>query len=67
MITTFVGSGRGRRNPRAKGAGSLRDAGQERAGIGIHKVAGTGSNRSKCYSIAITENRKSVKGKAPLN
>ena len=54
--------GQGGWNPGVKGAGSLREAGEERAGSGIPKMAGTGRKRKKIWQhCVIFCNRKSTK------
>ena len=45
------GGGGGGGNPGVKEAGSLRETGEDRAGIGVLKVAGTGTNRKKFRNI----------------
>jgi len=42
----------GRGNPGEKGAGGVRDAGEEGAGSGIPKVAGSGRKKEKLHNIA---------------
>ena len=41
----MLGGGQGGENPGVKGAGSIREAGEERAGSGILKVAGYGARK----------------------
>ena len=45
MNTAKSGGGQGGGNPRAMGARSLREMGEERAGDGIARGAGAGRNR----------------------
>ena len=49
LITELIGRG-GR--PGEKGAGGVREAGEEGAGSGIPKVAGSGRKREKLRNIA---------------
>jgi len=44
--------GQGGRRPGEKGAGGVREAGEEGAGSGIPKVAGSGRKREKLRNIA---------------
>ena len=46
------GGGQGVGIPGEKGAGSVREAGEEGAGSGIPKVAGSGRKRGKLRNIA---------------
>ena len=48
----FGGWGQGGGRPGEKGAGGVREAGEEGAGSGIPKVAGSGRKREKLRSIA---------------
>ena len=58
-------SGKGGRNP---GAGSLQEAGEERAASGIPKVVGTGRNRKKNSQICVIFcNRKCTKNRRSRN
>ena len=47
-----VGGGQGGGRPGEKGAGGVREAGEEGAGSGIPKVAGSGRKREKLCNIA---------------
>ena len=50
---SLLGGGRtGGGRPGEKGAGGVREAGEEGAGSGIPKVAGSGRKREKCGNIA---------------
>ena len=49
-VTSGVGQGGGR--PGEKGAGGVREAGEEGTGSGIPKVAGSGRKREKLRNIA---------------
>ena len=51
MKARLVGGGQGGGRPGEKGAGGVREAGEERAGSGIPKVAGSGRKREKLYNI----------------
>ena len=46
------GGGQGGGRPGEKGAGGIREAGEEGAGSGIPKVAGSGRKREKLRNIA---------------
>ena len=46
------GAGQGSGRPGEKGAGGIREAGEEGAGSGIPKVAGSGRKREKLCNIA---------------
>ena len=46
------GAGQGGGRPGEKGAGGVREAGEEGAGSGIPKVAGSGRKREKLRNIA---------------
>ena len=46
------GGGQGGGRPGEKGAGGVREAGEEGAGSGIPKVAGSGRKRAKLRNIA---------------
>ena len=48
---TRLGGVQGGGRPGEKGAGGVREAGEEGAGSGIPKVAGSGSKREKLYNI----------------
>ena len=48
----IVGGGQGGGRPGEKGAGGVREAGEEGAGSGIPKVAGSGRKRGKLRNIA---------------
>ena len=47
----IVGGGQGGGRPGEKGAGGVREAGEEGAGSGIPKVAGSGRKREKLRNI----------------
>ena len=47
----YVGGGQGGGRPGEKGAGGVREAGEEGAGSGIPKVAGSGRKREKLCNI----------------
>ena len=47
-----MGGGQGSGRPGEKGAGGVREAGEEGAGSGIPKVAGSGRKREKLRNIA---------------
>ena len=62
------GEGQGGGRPGEKGAGGVREAGEEGAGSGIPKVAGSGRKRKKITQhCAIFRNRKIAKGREPKN
>jgi len=46
-----VGGGQGSGRPGGKGAGGVREAGEEGAGSGIPNVAGSGRKREKLHNI----------------
>ena len=48
---SHVGGGTGGRETRRKGVGGVREAGEEGAGSGILKVAGSGRKREKLRNI----------------
>ena len=48
----IIGGGQGGGRPGEKGAGGVREAGEEGAGSGIPKVAGSGRKREKLRNIA---------------
>ena len=48
----YIGGGQGGGRPGEKGAGGVREAGEEGAGSGIPKVAGSGRKREKLRNIA---------------
>ena len=48
----ICGAGQGGGRPGEKGAGGVREAGEEGAGSGIPKVAGSGRKREKLRNIA---------------
>ena len=51
-INHTCGAGQGGGRPGEKGAGGVREAGEEGAGSGIPKVAGSGRKREKLRNIA---------------
>ena len=51
-LTVSCGAGQGGGRPGEKGAGGVREAGEEGAGSGIPKVAGSGRKREKLCNIA---------------
>ena len=62
------GGGQGGGRPGEKGAGGVREAGEEVAGSGIPKVAGSGRKGEKITQhCAIFRNRKNAKGREPKN
>ena len=52
MAYEWGGEGQGGWRPGEKGVGGVRDAGEEGAGSGIPKVAGSGRKREKSCNIA---------------
>ena len=50
--TVISGAGQGGGRPGEKGAGGVREAGEEGAGSGVPKVAGSGRKREKLRNIA---------------
>ena len=52
LVVKFSGAGQGGGRPGEKGAGGIREAGEEGAGSGIPKVAGSGRKREKLCNIA---------------
>ena len=61
------GGGQGGGRPGEKGAGGVREAGEEGAGSGIPKVAGSERKRKITQRCAIFRNRKNAKGRVPKN
>ena len=51
-VNLVGGGGQGGGRPGEKGAGGVREAGEEEAGSGIPKVAGSGRKRENLYNIA---------------
>ena len=51
MYSIYRGGGQGGGRPGQKGAGGVREAGEEGAGSGIPKVAGSGRKREKLRNI----------------
>ena len=56
------GGGQGSGRPREKGAGGVREAGEEGAGSGIPKVAGRGRKRVNYATLRNTLQSKKCKG-----
>ena len=52
MTNSIKGGGQGGGRPGEKGAGGVREAGEEGAGSGIPKVAGSGRKREELRNIA---------------
>ena len=52
LVFFFVGGGQGGGRPGEKGAGGVREAGEEGAGSGIPKVAESGRKQEKLCNIA---------------
>ena len=52
LTMLLCGAGQGGGRPGEKGAGGVREAGEEGAGSGIPKVAGSGRKREKLRNIA---------------
>jgi len=63
-----VGGGQGGGRPGKKEAGGVRGAGEEGAGSGIPKVAGSGRKREKlCNTAQYFAIQKNAKGREPKN
>ena len=68
MVCVGGTGGRETGRPGEKGAGGVREAGEEGAGTGIPKVAGSWRKREKIMQhCAIFRNRKNAKGREPKN
>ena len=69
MCHFVSGGGQGGGRPGEKGAGGVREAGEEGAGSGIPKVAGSGRKREKLRNIVqyFAIEKINAKGREPKN